>query len=88
MDVLTVVLPINLLPRKWDGGFAPPPTVPITHHLRPAKENRRIRDELGFTCSASELPRHLEPEAGLEPAATSLSAITQSCDPSKDSMDK
>ena len=71
MDVLTVVLPIKLFPPKQEGGVEPPPTVPITHHLRPAKENRRIRDELGFTCSTSELPRHLEPEAGLEPAATS-----------------
>ena len=72
MDVLTVVLPIRLLPPKQESGFEPPPTVPVTHHLRPEKENRRIRDELGFTCSTSELPRHLESEAGLEPAATSF----------------
>ena len=36
-----------------------------------------------FTCSTTELLRHLVPEAGLEPATSSLSTITQSCDPSK-----
>jgi len=35
------------------------------------------------TCSTAELPRRLEPKAGLEPATASLSTITQSCDPSK-----
>ena len=44
---------------------------------------RRIRIELGITCSTAELLRRLEPEAGLEPATPSLSTITQSCDPSK-----
>ena len=47
------------------------PTVSITHNLRPAK-NRRIKNELGITCSTTELLRHLVPKAGLEPATTSL----------------
>ncbi len=47
------------------------PTVSITHNLRPAK-NRRIKNELGITCSTTELLRRLVPKAGLEPATTSL----------------
>jgi hypothetical protein len=35
-------------------------------------KDRRIRNELGITCSTTELLRHLVPEAGLEPATTSL----------------
>ena len=31
---------------------------------------RRIRNELGITCSTTELPWHIEPEAGFEPATT------------------
>ena len=48
---------------------------------------RRIRIELGITCSTAELLRRMEPEAELEPATPSLSTITQSCDPSKMAKD-
>ena len=44
----------------------------ITHELRPIRKARRIRYEPGITCSTTELPRHLEPEAGVEPATTHL----------------
>src|SRR6266568_2417587 len=47
------------------------PTVPITHNLRPAEFTTDKR-RTGNTCSTTELPRHLEPEAGLEPATTRL----------------
>jgi hypothetical protein len=55
----------------------------ITHELRPIEKARRIRNGLGVSCSALELLRNSAPEAGLEPATTSSSAITQSNDPSK-----
>jgi hypothetical protein len=43
----------------------------ITHNLRPA-ENTTDKKRTRNTCSTTELPRHLEPEAGLEPATTRL----------------
>ena len=42
-----------------------------THNLRPA-ENTTDKKRTGNTCSTTELPRHLEPGAGLEPATTRL----------------
>ena len=54
--------------------------VDLNHHCR-VHENpqstarwndRRIRNELGITCSTTELLRRVVPEAGLEPATTSL----------------
>ena len=41
--------------------------LPMFYHLA---DERRIRDELGITCSTTELPRHMEPGAGFEPATT------------------
>src|SRR3954471_9220644 len=40
----------------------------VNHDLR--RNSRRIRNELGITCSTTELLRHLEQEAGLEPATS------------------
>jgi hypothetical protein len=45
--------------------------VMITHDLRPAKISTD-KGRTGNTCSTTELPRHLEPEAGLEPATTRI----------------
>ena len=42
-----------------------------THNLRPAERTTDKR-RTGNTCSTAELPRHLEPEAGFEPATTRL----------------
>lgn len=48
------------------------PTVTITHNQGPADKVRRIKGELGITCSTAELLRRMEPEAGLEPTTTCL----------------
>ncbi len=53
MDVLIAALSrlsyVAVITLAADG-FEPPPTVPITHNLRPAQKDRRIKDELGINA--------------------------------------
>ena len=81
MDVDCCSIRLSYLRRSGRADLNRQPTVPITHNLRPA-EVTTDKKRTGNTCSTTELPRHLEPGAGLEPATTSFGAITQSCDPS------
>ena len=69
--MLTAALSIELLPPKRKGGFEPPTNSSDNPQSTARSKNRRIRNELGITCSTTELLRHLVPEAGLEPATTS-----------------
>jgi hypothetical protein len=66
------VYPVELLAPKREGGFEPPTNSSDNPQSTARKKYRRIKNELGITCSTTELPRRLVPKAGLEPATTSL----------------
>lgn len=70
VDVDCCSIPLSYFHRSGRADLNRQPTVPITHNLRPA-ENPTDKKRTGNTCSTTELLRHLEPEAGLEPATTS-----------------
>jgi len=71
VDVDCCSIPLSYFHRSGMADLNREPTVPITHNLRPA-ENTTDKKRTGNTCSTTELPRHLVPGAGVEPATTSL----------------
>src|SRR6266478_2354405 len=71
VDVDCCSVRLSYFHRSGRADLNRQPTVPITHNLRPA-ENTTDKKRTGNTCSTTELLRHLVPEAGLEPATTSL----------------
>jgi hypothetical protein len=71
VDVDCCSIRLSYFHRSRRADLNRQPTVPITHNLRPAKKATDKR-RTGNTCSTTELLRHLVPEAGLEPATTSL----------------
>src|SRR5688572_5988241 len=65
VDVDCCSIRLSYFRRSGRADLNRQPTVPITHHLRPAKKPTDKR-RTGNTCSTTELLRHLVPEAGLD----------------------